>query len=66
MEERAAEGGLVTPGLQAAGGRSRWRRRLVYERPGTSGSTATELLSRIEVRGTGTLLFNDVFTNYVI
>ena len=63
MEERAAEGGLVAPGLQAAGGRRRCRRRLVYERPGTSGSPATGLLSRIEVRGTGTLLFIDVFTD---
>ena len=63
MEERAAEGGLVTPGLQAAGGRRRCRRRILHERPGTSGSTATELLPRLEVRGTGTLLFNDVFTN---
>ena len=63
MEERAAKGGLVAPGIQAAGGRRRCRRRLVYERPGTSGSPAAEFLSRIEVRWTGTLLFNDVFTN---
>ena len=62
MEERAAKGGLVAPGLQAAGSRRRCRSRLVYECPGTSGSPATELLSRLEVRRTGTLLFNDVFT----
>ena len=64
MEERAAEGGLAAPGLQAAGGRRRRRcsRRLLHERPGSAGAPATELLSHIKVRRTGTLLNAAVLT----